>query len=391
MFLKHLPTIFSIIIVAAITVATVHITYVVTERRQFRVWYPEFGFIFDSIVQNNCTEEYGLYTTGVLNRTEWEQSSRWLGGGSTSALVVPLLNCILDNTPEYLKSGMSSASVVLGLTPGILAAFGSDVPELATLSVIGRRRFLALSLSLGSPAVNPLRLFEYRGFSEILGDRQGRLKPRFFNLYIESLILVIEFVIVFGAIVNNIILGYELGIKTVASFAPHHTFLPLLWILLAAVPHIAARMGLSCLVVVKSVKRRMVFRNHIQKWFAPWMEPEAATLQISDETPLYLFMSSFVSILTCGHFIFGTLLFSSVLFVSVRDSIPILARFLLSVFACRLVLVYELARLRQLYNATDGYRLAKPGEGQLQPEEKPIFWESVEDLSGHGPAGTNGA
>ncbi|EHK20729.1 uncharacterized protein TRIVIDRAFT_119076, partial [Trichoderma virens Gv29-8] len=322
-------------------------------KNQFQQWYPEYGFIFDRILHNNCSSQYELYTNGTENRTEWEQSSRWLGAGSTSALIVPLVNCVLENAPEYVKSGMAGASVILGLTPSILAGLGSDLAERSVLSVIGRRPFLALFLSVGSPAVSPLPLFEHRKFIEILDERRGRMEPKFFTsekLYVESMILIAECLVVFGAIANNALLARDLAIRAVASFAPQLTYLPLLWISLAAAPHIFAVIALSCLIAVQPATHEMSFGRRLKAWlkawFVPWMKPEAATLITDNESATYLSLSSFVSILTCMHFIFGTLLFSSILFVSVRDSLPIVGRFLASVFVCRLVLMYELARLR---------------------------------------------
>ncbi|KAL7930846.1 hypothetical protein V8C35DRAFT_129022 [Trichoderma chlorosporum] len=350
---------YCLFLTALLYTIAVHVRPAAAAKNQFQQWYPEYGFIFERILHNNCSSQYELYTTGKANRTEWEQSSHWLGAGGTSALVVPLVNCILENAPEYVKSGMAGASVLLGLTPNILIGFGADVAERSVLSVIGRRPFLALCLSVGSPSVSPLPLFEHRKVTEILDERRGRVEPKFFNLYVETLILIVECLMVLGAVANNVVLGQDLAIRAVASFAPHLTYLPLLWIFLAVAPHIFGVIAMSRLVVVKSATHKMSLRHRLETWFVPWMEPQAATLETFKETPLYLSLSSFVSILTNMHFIFGTLLFSSMLFISVRDSIQIVGRFLASVFVCRLVLMYELARLRHLYNSTSGYRLVK--------------------------------
>ncbi|KAM3484202.1 hypothetical protein MY8738_002470 [Beauveria namnaoensis] len=330
----------------------------------FQQWYPEYGFILDRIVHSNCSNQYELYTHGALDRNEWKNTSRWLGAGASAAHVVPLVECILEHAPEFVKSGMAGASVLLGLTPSILAAFGSDAAERSVLSVIGNRPFLALCLSVGSPAVPPLRLFEYRSFTEILGDRTGRLIPKFFGFYAESMILVAEYALVFAAIANNAALGYELGARATITFAPHLRYLVLLWSFLAAAPHIFAAIGLSRLVCIKPSSCQKTLHSQLATWFVPWKGRGTFHLLTYDEKPLYLSLSSFVSILTSVHFIFGTLVFSSLLFISIRDSLPIVGRYLASVFVCRVVLMFELARLRQLYN-TGGYRLVKHGEIEL--------------------------
>jgi hypothetical protein len=33
-------------------------------KKKFQRWYPEFGFIFDTILHTNCTVEYAAYLTG---------------------------------------------------------------------------------------------------------------------------------------------------------------------------------------------------------------------------------------------------------------------------------------------------------------------------------------
>ena len=45
--------------------------------------------------------------------------SRWLGSWHKVAeqLTVPLVNCIMNACPEFMKSDMASANVLLGLAP----------------------------------------------------------------------------------------------------------------------------------------------------------------------------------------------------------------------------------------------------------------------------------
>jgi hypothetical protein len=68
------------------------------------------------------------------------------------------------------------------------------------------------------------------------------------------------------------------------------------------------------------------------------------------ETYWFTIFSWFTAILTVCHVIYGTLTFSSMLFISVRDSIAVIGRYFLSVMCCRIVLMYELAELRDSFN-----------------------------------------
>lgn len=53
------------------------------------------------------------------------------------------MQCILDNTGEYVKSVMATAQVLLGVTPTILSILGPSTEELAMLGVVARRPLLA--------------------------------------------------------------------------------------------------------------------------------------------------------------------------------------------------------------------------------------------------------
>ena len=57
--------------------------------------------------------------------------------------------------------------------------------------------------------------------------------------------------------------------------------------------------------------------------------------------------------LTICHVIFDTLVFSSMLFISIRDAIAVIGRYFVPVICCRVVLMYELALIRDSINVTD--------------------------------------
>ncbi|CAM1502365.1 Fc.00g043490.m01.CDS01 [Cosmosporella sp. VM-42] len=359
-----------------ITLVAIHVHPISAAMHPFQEWYPEWGFIFDRIIRDNCSSEYEFYLHGSVNKTYWDEHLRWLGTGSNGGLVVPLVNCILDYSSEIMKSGMAAANVVLGLTPTILATLGSGIDETSMLSIIGRRPFLALCLTAGSPAVVPIRLFQYRKVTEALDDRKGRLKPLFFAFWAEAIILVVEHLLVFAAIGNIAHLGYELGSRVTLVFAPHLTYLVLVWIFMGTFTHLLAAIALGLRIKIKETeiddskiknarrgdpKIKGVRRNglvwRIRTWITPWETNRKVTFAISPETATYTILSGFISLYTTAHILFGTLVFSSMLFISVRDSIPVIARFLASVIMCRIVLMYELARLRHLCHTEDKYKL----------------------------------
>jgi hypothetical protein len=67
---------------------------------------------------------------------------------------------------------------------------------------------------------------------------------------------------------------------------------------------------------------------------------------VVNESGWYVLLSWATSVGIAFHIIYGTVTFSSVLFISVRDSIGVVCWFMGSVLVCRIVLMYELASLR---------------------------------------------
>ncbi|RMJ08860.1 hypothetical protein CDV36_011514 [Fusarium kuroshium] len=341
---------------------------------QFKEWYPEWGWIFARILENDCKDEYQLYLTSTTPGTRWYDKAFWLGAGPWSFSVVPLVDCIVEHSSEYQKSGMAAANVIPGLTPAILAALGSTVDETSLLSVFGRRPFLALCLSAGSPGVPPRPLFEYQRFSQLQEKRPGRLRLRSFPFCVEALIWIAEHVVALASIANVATLGYELGSRVIMVFAPELTYLTLLWLFLGTVGHIFAAFALRLRVRIKDPD---ILESNIwlKSWIAPWKAGGQTEFTVLPETLAYTCFSGFISLFNAAQIMFGTLVFSSVLFISVRDCMPVVGRLLASVIACRIVLMYELARIRHLCQERKGepaVYLVKVMEDETQdgsPEE----------------------
>ncbi|KAJ3547833.1 hypothetical protein NM208_g1314 [Fusarium decemcellulare] len=331
----------------------IHVGSASAAMEQFKEWYPEWGFIFARIMKENCQEEYQYYLNSSIPATGLYDKAFWLGAGPWSAGVVPLVNCIVDNSSEYQKSGMASANVVLGLTPAILAALGSTVDETSLIYIFGRRPFLALCLSAGSPGLPPRPLFEYRKFDQLQEKRPGRLRFRSFPFLVEVLIWAVEHLVAFASIFNVATLGYQLGSRVIMVFAPELTYLILLWLFLGTIGHILAALTLLLRVRIKNPDI-----SDSGTWLKSWITPGTAggytKFTILNEGFVYAAFSGLLSLLIAAHIIFGTLVFSSVLFISVRDCMPVVGRLMASVIACRMVLMYELARLRHFCQKRKG-------------------------------------
>ena len=320
---------------------------------QFQMWYPEWDFIFKRILRENCTEEYKYYLGGQRNETRLSLFDRWVGASWTSAVVQPVASCILSNTSDWIKSEMASAAVVLGLTPPILAALGPSIEETATLFLIAPRSFLVTCLAAGSPAVNPFRALEYTNPLDILNQREHRLKFPTFPGWAHSIILLVEYLIIAAAIANMATVTRDLGLKASYTFAPQLVYLPLLWAYLGSLAH-----GFGVMALRLRLKRSKSPDDPRRlNWFHAQIKPLALQdaehfqrFTVVGESFPYILFSWLTSVGIACHIIFGTLTFSSVLFISVRDSVFVMLRFMASVLLCRSVLMYELAILRNQWN-----------------------------------------
>jgi hypothetical protein len=146
---------------------------------------------------------------------------------------------------------MASAAVFLGLKPTILAVAGSTLAETTLLSA--RRPLLAFLLAMGSPSVPPLRAFHHEDVPKMLERRKGGLGLRKSSVNdsttMKAIIITTEFALALAAIVNVVLVSYELGMKTILTFGDDVWFLPLLWTVFTGVPH---RWG--CMVFRQDVK-----------------------------------------------------------------------------------------------------------------------------------------
>ena len=115
----------ALVFLSLVYATTIQPAVAVTSTKQFKHWYPQFGWIFETIVKVNCTAEYDRYLTGIKNHSEID----FLGGGGIyTAITQPLIECILDHTSEYLKFAMTGAQVVLGVMPTIIEGMTSPGP-----------------------------------------------------------------------------------------------------------------------------------------------------------------------------------------------------------------------------------------------------------------------
>lgn len=208
-----------------------------TRRFQHWYWYDD---SIANIMHENCSSEYTNYVDHYDNR--WHLKFPILKTQINDGAWVymhPLVSCLMKHLDELSKANMATASVFLGLTPTILALAGSTLAETTFLAT--RRPPLAFLLATGSPSVSPLRTFSHEDVPKML-ERRGALGSHTLSsdnfALPKALTVIAEFTIAMAAIVNVLLVSYELGMKTILSFGTDVWFDPLMWCLLTGLAHL---------------------------------------------------------------------------------------------------------------------------------------------------------
>ncbi|KAJ5176532.1 uncharacterized protein N7482_002409 [Penicillium canariense] len=304
---------------------------------RFHHFFPIYNDYFINIRNDQCATLY---------------ASQQAATSLYSTTCIDLLSCILANTSEAVKGNMASASVALGLMPTILTFLGSSTAEVALLS--RRRPLLAVMIALGSPAVNPLPTFVYPNPVADLKEREGRLLLNHLSAlsnFRAAILILTEYLIVIAAIVNVTTASYYTGLWTITNISCSTTWYPIVWVFVTICLHLMGMLSLALRAetirgagTTRSIKARVT--EWIQHEFKPCITHEKLALNWKQENIAFIFVSWLTSIATVVHLLYGTIAFSSLVFIGWIDSTQIIARFMASAIICRAVLMFELAGMR---------------------------------------------
>jgi hypothetical protein len=316
---------------------------------QFRQWYPEYRHQFQRILRENCTEEYAFYLAGQKNQTRYLQQDMWIGSSPTSQLAFPPASCVLNHSTEWMKFNMAAAAVLLGLTPSILAALGPSVEEMSSLFIIARRPLLGVFLAAGAPSLYPFRTVNYEEAVKNLQDQSSNLRPRRFARHTQYVLMAVKFIFAGGAIANNATNSLQLGMQTSCIFAPQIWYLPIMWAFLGILAHTYGAWALW--MRINCDRHYESFNDWVKIQFTPIniTEESPPIVETCEETMKSVVVSWWVSVNIACHIIFGTLCFSSLIFITVRDALTVIVRYMVSLLVCRAILMYELSVFRDAY------------------------------------------
>lgn len=379
--------------VAACTLCIFNPYDILRSRLQFRTWYAQYSYQFNIIAVNNCSNAYSTYLYGTHENTTTPTLS---GAGAFTMFIQPMIDCLLRNSSEYIKYQFASSQVLLGITPTIICLLGATSEELCFCALIGRRRLLGILLSAASPSIYTDRAFKYQDADQILKDLNYNhvkttiiTKPRW-------LFVAMEYVAVLAAIANAATLNWELGLRSVNTLSANIVWMPLLWSALGIGAHLLGAVvfdmrtrrlygtametrprttirsswkALGRLPNIRSAVKDLAKIIHTDLFWLPEEttqksnNPTANHLTTKDsegpskriyftllsETRCFTFLAWLFSVVVIFHIVIGTIILSSTNFIGPRDALSVMARYILSVVVCRIILVYELAVLNMEY------------------------------------------
>lgn len=287
------------------------------QRTAFQHFFPDVRTELEQALAQNCSDLFHSYEN---------EHVRVYG-----KFCVKTFSCVMQNIPEYTKANMASAAVLLGLAPWILSTLGSSTTEMSLLS--SRRLILAALLVLSSPAMNPIKPFEYRNpIDEYLQRQRGQMLPSIPTRQLNILYVVVELLIVFANLANLSTLCWDLARKTIPVMSCDSDELSYLWVGLALITHI--------LGIITFFTRARFPISEKRKGVRAWISRRAALvhefstcarscnetkfeLEWGDENWKFIISSWVAAIYTVAHLAFGTLVFSSLAFVGTSPCINV--------------------------------------------------------------------
>ena len=343
-------------------------------------WFPYYEKLLEPAVYNCFTE---LHDHPLNNSQMVEATSIPNCPGAYN-----LISCVQDALPSQVQLAMASAQVILGLAPTLISTLSPSVGEISMLSA--NRPVLSFMLSLGCPAVFSIRSLEYDDPIALLQrPAQGLFRQRRVLQpgKREAWISASQYALALLAIINVLIVDGQLGFQTVSVWKAGGSYLVYLWSIFAIIPH-----GLSALACYYS--RSM--RDERDANRGQRREENAATgflgarftrevticaakrrrsyLEHKKEEPAWVLSlnlaAAFIGFLLL---IYGTILFSSLLFIGPLDALGAIVRYLVSTLLCRCILAFEL-------NGIMAVELGQGGSDHKLPGHELMSYQRVDSF-----------
>ena len=311
---------------------------------KFQQWYPELEAVYQYTSEITCN----VTRQGYLGSEEARSQLGPVGSYCDTHMA-----CMLGSMPENIKSNQAASTIVLGLTPSILASLGPTVAEISLLSL--RRPLLALLVSLGSPAIYPTRLVTYDNPFDVLKPNAGALAVPRIKKYMWT-ISAVQYLLASGAAVNVLWTSYQLGTRGVLLWACSTSYLPLVWSLTTVVIHVVAICALrislhrpkspcSGQTQMESFKLASMIQHEFQLSANGGGQRDFQGIQVG---PVGVALNFLATCMGYFHVIFGTIIFSAHSLVGLTDATRVFFFYVLSALVCRVIIYFETAGMRRV-------------------------------------------
>ena len=320
-------------------------------------------------------------------------------------------SCILEHTSEMRKASLATAGVLLGLMPTLLAVLSPSISELVLLS--SQRPMLASILSVGAPGVLQRRIFEYEDPFELIEATESlKVSTRSllvlgpWNTWKAMVVALGQYLLALACAVNTTTLAIQTSNKSVISWGCTRTWPLILWVVVPTVIHWISAVGYrltldkSCAIPISQgrdthgathlpissnteptklahTSSTCISSTHNSPTATPkspfhhlhaWLFREctscashSSALDLrhplehhSLRANLGIFLNCVASFLSFFHVLYGTVVFSALLFISNLDAISqIVLRGLASAIVCRFLVLVEMGGLRGAIRAAN--------------------------------------
>lgn len=312
--------------------------------------------------ETKCLAYYERYT----NTSVYDDTSV----GHQSAVLLD--NCIIEQMEQYQQSEMGAISVVLGLLPAGLTQIGPSTSHFSLLA--SRRPVLATLLSFGALTVLPM---DPETVASLRKPVRVPTRPGFLgsnSAVVQAIVMTLEYLVALGAVANVLWEVYFLTYQSVCWAAIQlfqtqglpETVVPLFWALFPVVAQLLSHLAMWIQFYRRrkssgakgipyeftnrspSLWDRLITEVTPSSWGRPIVAPESRGTERGSLLMLELAVTQIVNLCSIAHVFMGTIILSTMQFLSLRNAVIILVRVLSGTIFVKAVVQYELYGMREV-------------------------------------------
>lgn len=340
----------------------------VSNPLKFNDWYEQFSDTLTEISTTVCNLSLKAYQGDIEAR---------IALGPIRDYCSAHANCIQSTISERLKASFAATSILLGFAPTMLSLIGPSVGEVALLSLY--RPFLSALLSLGIPAVFPGRFLFWEDPLRAYEPQTGSFVVPPLSRKWTITVSVAQYALAAIACANNFHAAYRTGVGGVSTWSCKTWYWPTVWIVITLGIHVISSVSLRLAITRKKIERGedlgdvsererwkrsgllpILYNELTLSANRAWHVSDLYDVKLGPAAVALQYLGVFASV---WHLVFGTLLFSSLLFIGLEEASFLILRFVASAFFCRLLIQFEIGGMIKV----EQHRLYR---GIVQPSER---------------------